>query len=109
MVLDQIFQKIDFRPSVEGDILDKESINAPSLGISQIQNQDYFDAKVIADEFWSQWCIQIRYLRKSIFDSVEGDILDKESINAPSLGISQRQNQGYFDAQGVPDEFWSQW
>ena len=52
---DQISKKIDFRPSVEGDILDKESINAPSLGISQIRNQDYSDAKVIADEFWSQW------------------------------------------------------
>ena len=50
----EIFEKIDFRPSVEGDILDKESINAPSLGISQIRNQDYFDAKVIPDEFWSQ-------------------------------------------------------
>ena len=51
----QIFEKIDFRLSVEGDILDEEAINAPSLGISQIWNQDYFDAKVIADEFWSQW------------------------------------------------------
>ena len=44
---DQISEKIDFRPSVEGDILDKESINAPSLGISQIRNQDYFDARVV--------------------------------------------------------------
>ena len=49
----QIFEKIDFRPSVEGDILDKESINAPSLGISQIRNQDYSDARVVPDEFWS--------------------------------------------------------
>ena len=52
--LNEIFQKIDFRPSVEGDILDKESINAPSLGISQIRNQDYFDARMTPDEFWSR-------------------------------------------------------
>ena len=90
----------------EGDILDKESINAPSLGISQRRYQDYFDAQGVPDEFWSRWWTKIRYLRKSIFDSDEGDILDKESINAPSLGISQRRYQDYFDAQGVPDEFW---
>ena len=53
MNLNQTFEKIDFRPSVEDDILDKKSINALSLGISQVRNQYYFDAKVIADEFWS--------------------------------------------------------
>ena len=51
----QIFEKIDFRPSNEGDILDKESINALSLGIIQIRNQDYIDARMILDEVWSQW------------------------------------------------------
>ena len=51
--LNQIFEKIDGRPSVEGDILDKESINAPSLGISQIRNQKYVDARVVPDKFWS--------------------------------------------------------
>ena len=51
MNLDQISEKVDVRPSVEGDILDKESINAPRLGISQIRNQDYLDARVVSDEF----------------------------------------------------------
>ena len=64
----EIFEKIDFRPSVEGNILDKESINAPSLDISQMRNQDYFDAKTVAGEFSLQRWSQIRYLRKSIFD-----------------------------------------
>ena len=35
VVSDQIFDKIDFWPLVEGIIFDKESINAPTLGISQ--------------------------------------------------------------------------
>ena len=47
----EIFEKIDFRLLVEGDILDEESINALGLGISQIRNQDYFDAQMVADEF----------------------------------------------------------
>ena len=64
----QIFEKIDFRLLVHGDILVKESINAPSLGISQIANQDYSDARVVPDEFCSQKWSQIRYSRKSIFD-----------------------------------------
>ena len=51
----QIFRKIDFRLSVDGDILDEESMNAPRLGISQVQNQDYSNARVVPDEFWSQW------------------------------------------------------
>ena len=47
----QIFTKIDFRLSVDGDILDEESINAPSVGISQMRNEDYFEAKMIPDKF----------------------------------------------------------
>ena len=49
-------------------ILDKESIDAQTLGNSQRRNQDYFDAKMAADEFWLQWWNPIRYLGKSIFD-----------------------------------------
>ena len=46
----QIFVKNDFRPSVEGYVLDKESISAPSLDISQMRNRDYNEAKMITDE-----------------------------------------------------------
>ena len=48
----QIFEKIDFRLSVDGDILDEESIIVQRLGISQVQNQDKSDARVVPDEFW---------------------------------------------------------
>ena len=103
---DRVIEKIVFWPSMEVIILDKESINAPCLGLSRTRNQVNFDANIL-DKFLvaGSWLYD-DYMKISNVSFLRLHVRERSGLFPPVQAVTAHQNKMAASSDHIPKTSW---